>query len=400
MDSQQRGRSPSNGPASRSLNHSRSPSAQAGFNKQANAHGTDPTLLSTNTFEQRPLNQHTSLADTDFLHSNLPQPFAQEHSPSQTFDQFPINAPPPQFENQFEHPVEGNQIGRQDTFPAGVDPRFLVATNTNRNQDLDEFLAQDPQRQAAGNADDFETLKEADQTYNQTQDPNNPFMASFHPSYNQPTGFQQVSGTRSRGQSLSPSSAAGLPGQISHEWGNMAFQGHRRNPSADAFSDVSSHHSPYVDAMESFDLSGTSPNLQGQADHTLVNESLGNLNHFSISDPNVVASRHASPGPSNHVSPHISPQPGINFETTENFGLFPTDPAPSMLDPSSRPEAFPNNVQFATGPEGAINPTPEINIQLAPERQPSFHEANAQDGIGRDALSPPSRSKFHFVAHR
>ena len=397
MDNQQRGRSPSAGHASRSLNHSRSPSAQAGFNNQANAHGADPTLLSSGNFEQRPTNHHrTSFSDSNFLSPDLSQQFTHQSNSSQhSFDQFPSNGQDPSFADQFGPTVSG----AQNSFTAAVDPRFLDATNVNSNQGLDHFLAQNPQQQTPNNQDDLDFLDMNTPAYGQYPPSGHSYHNSLSQPFNQSATLQQGTGTgtRSRGQSLSPSSAAMPPGQMNNEWAGIQFQGHRRDPSADAFSDVSSHHSPFVDAMESFDT-GISPNLQGQNNSSNVNESLPALGQFSISDHNIVQSQHTSPGQSNHVSPHMSPQHGIQFEGTENFGVL-AEPGPQMFETSGPGvENFPQNMPFNGGTtENMVGNqmAPEINIQFAgPERQPTLHEPGEQNDPRKDALSPPSRSEW------
>lgn len=397
MDSQnqQRGRSPSAGRANNSLNHSRSPSAQAGFNHQASAHGADPTLLQSGAYAQSQHAPPQSFPDPGFLTADFSQNYPQTSNPSQqSFDQFPVPSAEPQFSSTYDDP---NGLSPQSDFSASVNPQYLDATNINTNQGLQDFYAQNPALSAQ--QEEHGLLQDMQKSYNTVQNPQGHlYTGSLSQTYEQAQTFQQ--GTRSRGQSLSPSSAAVPPGQASREWGGIAFQGHRRNPSADAYSDMSSHHSPFVDAVESFDqANGISPNLNSQPDTAFVNESLGGLGNFTISDPNLVHSQHVSPGHSNHVSPHMSPQQNMSFEGGDQFGILTSDPGPQMYD-NSVPgmEEFPNNAQFSTvGIESGMNndvETPQINIQFAgPERQPTFNESGGKPEPGMDALSPPSRSK-------
>lgn len=399
MDHRQRGRSPSaDQQVPRSLNHSPSPSAQTGFTSQANAQGADPTLLSSNSFNQNTSAHRHSFSDSNFLSPALSQQYTHHPNSSQhSFEQFPGSGQDTQYQNHFD-PSDTSQ---QAAFSASVNPQFLDATNENSNQGLQEFLAQNTQfgsqqqQQMPNNPEDFPLFKDVSNSYNQYHSPGHSYNNSLSQPFDQSAAFPQGAGTRSRGQSLSPSSAAVPPGQRTQEWGSMAFQGHRRNPSADAFSDISSQHSPFVDAMESFDgLSGTSPNLQAQADPSMVNDSLGGFGQFTLSDPNIAPSQHTSPGQSNHVSPHMSPQQGVAFESTDNFGILAPDPGPPMFDAVGPGiEAFPKNVQFSTSEGVGSQIAPEINIQLASEQQPPMNEPGRLHDPGRDALSPPSRSE-------
>ena len=405
MEQQQRGRSPSAGHTTQTLNHSRSPSAQAGLNNQASAHGVNPTLLQSGSFEQNfPVNQQP-FPDSDFLSPDLSHQYSHRSNSSQhSFEQF-VTAPNTQFQDPF-NPTATNQ---QDAFSAGVNPQFLDANNENSDQQFQEFLAQntqfEPQQNNTTDHNGFSLFKNMNDNFNnQYSSPGHSYNNSLSQSFDQPA-FQQGStqGTRSRGQSLSPSSAAVPPGQRTQEWGNMAFQGHRSRPSADAFSDVSSHHSHFVDAMESFDgISGTSPNLQAQGDTSLVNDSLGVLNQISLSEPNVAPSQHTSPGHSNHVSPHMSPQQGFGFDGNDSFGMLAQDPGPQMFETAGPGmEEFPRNVQFNTGEGVAAQTAPEINIQFAgPERQPTMNEPGQGQDLGRECLIPPSRSKRVPIGYR
>ena len=288
--------------------------------------------------------------------------------------------------NAYEDP---NGLSPHSDFTANVNPQYLDASHANTSQGLQDFYTQptttQPQPEDSGLFKDMQNLN----TYQ---------GHSYNNSLSQPFDHSQNPGSHSRGQSLSPSSAAVPPGQAAREWGGIAFQGHRRHPSADAYSDLSSHHSPFVDAVESFDALGrTSPNLTSQPDPSLVSDSLGGLGDFSISDPNIIHSHHASPGHSAHVSPHLSPQSGMTFDGSDQFNMLAADPGPQMFENAGPGmEEFPANMQFnAGGPEGGATndmETPQINIEFAPQRQLTFNEPGAKNEDGADALSPPSRS--------
>ena len=389
MEGQQRGRSPSAGHANHSLGHSRSPSAQTSFNNQATAHGTNTALFQSGALAPDQSTQSSSFANLNYLTPNYSPSFP--HQPD--FSQHPLEQQT-QISTSY---ADSSSLSPPDTnLSAGVNPQFLVASNVNSNQGLQDFYAQNGNLNAQ-QPDEFGIFRDMPAGFNPMQSSHNhSYNGGLSQSFDQSQSYHQ--GTRSRGQSLSPSSAAATPGQAAHEWAGMAFQGHRRNPSADAYSDMSSHHSPFVDAVESFDpISGVSPNLNGQGDPSLVSDPIGGLNQFSISDANVIHSQHTSPGQSNHASPHFLPQQGVPFNDNEDFGLLATDPGPQMF-PNSGPgtEEFPKDTQYsANNLEGGTNTemeTPQINIQFAPERQPTLNDSSFKGELGMDALSPPTRS--------
>ncbi|KAL9058539.1 MAG: hypothetical protein Q9162_001694 [Coniocarpon cinnabarinum] len=393
MDNLQRGRSPSAGHQGTALNRSRSPSAQAGFNNQATAHGADPTLLpSTTSYGQNIPGQTQTFTDSSFLGPDFSASFAQQIDPPQpSYNHTPLNAQDPSFSTAFR---DQQGISPHSDYSTNVNPQFLDTNHMNGAQGMPDFFSQNPSPHSQ--TEDDGLLKDMQTSFNTIHNPHmtQPYTGGVSPLQDQ--SHNMTHGYHSRGNSLSPSSAAMPSGQAVREWGGIAFQTHRRDRSADAFSELSSHHSPFVDAVETFeDSSGISPNLNGQADPSFVNDSLNGLGDFSISEHNIPHSQHPSPGHSNHVSPHMSPQPGVSFDGTEPFSVLAGDPGPQMFDATAPGmEEFPNDLQInAGGFEGTVNnDMPQINIQFAEFRQPTFNEPNFKQEQGGDALIPPSRT--------
>lgn len=432
MDQQQRGRSPSVGRTNNdAISRSHSPSAQSGFNQQANARGLDPLLLSQGGLSNgsntpNNLNRPPSYTEAEFLRPNPAQNFQQQANISQDgFMQTSGGNPSGDYSNNFEQ----NQPDLTGAFPNpnfsgnneqmnNVNPDFLQNSNFPsgtdfNNLNFDPTTAQSHQYQynASAGAQDFSGFGGQEQgALAPTGLPDStPYPQDFEHQPHPIQPGQNNSGQRSRNHSLSPASAVNPTGHLSGEWAGMSFRGHRRHAS-DAYSDVSSNAgvSPYFDAPEHLDtmnghspmLNSHSPMLGGQTDPSLMNETLG-LGGFTLGDQQLPS--HISPGHSGHPSPHMGAHnPATSLDGVENFGLmsnnqFANDPAPSMFQRMSQgQDSFPSitfNNADNMGDTGAAAQmeTPEISIQLAPDR-------NQINDAGRhrsdtDALSPPARSK-------
>jgi hypothetical protein len=208
--------------------------------------------------------------------------------------------------------------------------------------------------------------------------------------------FQSPYGSHSRNSSLDPSSAAFPP--LAGEWGGAAaFQGHRRTLS-DAHSDVSStHHSPYLQAADSFEHHSPLPSQ----DPGMFQDVLA-ISHVSLSDrPNAFTTPSHSPRISPQLMPSASPQA---YPPLENYDVVAsmTPQMPNMFDESNmynheRPPPFDAQNMLRSQPaQSEVMTPPEINIQLAPpSRQASFEpqKDDFQDGFQAQGLTPPERGK-------
>ncbi|PNS14577.1 hypothetical protein CAC42_2634 [Sphaceloma murrayae] len=210
---------------------------------------------------------------------------------------------------------------------------------------------------------------------------------------------------RTTSESLDPSSAAFPQGGygLGGDWGTgAAFTSHRRKPS-DTLSEYSSHSnqaSPYLNNLDSFDQSAhVSPMLNAQNDAPLFNDSLGMMNHISLSEASLNPQDHISPIHSLQNSPRVAAQqqPLPQFTANDNFGINPDlmqfphhdpnfFPNMSTFDPNAFPQ-FQHDVVSPEGQADAMSP-PEINIDFAPpSRQPSFGP-RARAGSTNE-LAPP-----------
>jgi hypothetical protein len=234
------------------------------------------------------------------------------------------------------------------------------------------------------------------------------------PSPQQSPSFQHVSFTdgrpRNLSESLDPRSALFPQGQ--NEWMNMGAYQHRRNPS-DNFSDVSSTHaSPYLTHLDSFDAANSqaSPLLNANSDPAFENGlGLGafnlNENNFSQQGFHTPQSFH-TPAHSPGHSPLLMPQPqqGLPpFTADNNFGLSTgingtfgqhTDVSdPYAMNASESFPAF-NPASSPGGMSDQMSP-PAINIDFVPTQHNPVPTLKTE--ISDDALMPPARSKWQQI---
>ena len=427
-----RGRSPSVAQHHASKPHSRSPSAHTGFNHLASARGTDPVLPQqggssfTSTFPPHPNSDQTSLEDTfnpsSYLSSDLSQTFTQEPSISNQSFMQDFGG---QTKDSFQYPTYGQQQhdglsnGMLDPNSfQGLNSQYLDADNTNHNQQLDPSFLFEPASPADQHPKENQSTEPSffsnvigDIPQSIPQSTANLYQESaLSSTENSPMGgnmnqFQNTTPTRSRAQSLDPSSAA-FPqhGQMGSEWTSMgSYGGHHRQPS-DAVSDASSNPSPYIPDADSFEpMNGNSPLFNEQRDAALTPEMLG-LNQFSLSDPQYPQPQHFSPGQSLHNSPRLSPDQNLpQFTSGDDFGLLASQPhfgggspGPQFFDVQ---ESFPSIHQTTSGGAmsnaGPTSTAPAIEINLAPAQDKQQHlqnESRPQPRRDSDALHPPSRS--------
>jgi transcription factor CRZ1 len=223
------------------------------------------------------------------------------------------------------------------------------------------------------------------------------------PSFNQ-NQFQH-SPSHSRNTSLGPESAAFPQAQMAGEWSMMPpqFTNHRRSPSE--YSDVSSAapspNLPQHDTFEPIDQNH-SPLVHPQ-DSGLYQDVLG-IGNFSLSDPQAQHGasprRGLSPAHTPSMSPRLGPQQ-VPIITQSSFILNPgmSDNGFGQTGPgvysSQNQGQFGRNNSVEAGPGQAQQMMPpEINVEFAPNsRQNSFEPP--KPSLDQDALTPPSRSKFH-----
>jgi hypothetical protein len=231
------------------------------------------------------------------------------------------------------------------------------------------------------------------------------------PSPQQSPSFQHVSFTdgrpRNLSESLDPRSALFPQGQ--NEWMNMGAYQHRRNPS-DNFSDVSSTHaSPYLTHLDSFDAANSqaSPLLNANTDPVFENGlGLGafnlNENNFPQQGFHTPQSFH-TPAHSPGHSPLLMPQPqqglppfvadnkfGLSTGMNGSFGQHAADVSdPYALNASESFPAF-NPASSPGGMSDQMSP-PAINIDFVPTQHNPVPTLKTE--VSDDALMPPARSK-------
>jgi hypothetical protein len=230
------------------------------------------------------------------------------------------------------------------------------------------------------------------------------------PSPQQSPSFQHVSFANGRprnlSESLDPRSALFPQGQ--NEWMNMGAYQHRRSPS-DNFSDVSSTHaSPYLNHLDSFDAANSqaSPLLNANNDPVFENGlGLGafNLNENNLSQQgfHTPQSFH-TPAHSPGHSPLLMPQPQqglLPLTVDNNFGLTTGmngsfGQQADMSDPYAlnASESFPafNPASSPGGMSDQMSP-PAINIDFVPSQDNPVPTLKTE--VSDDALMPPARSK-------
>ncbi|KAI9671780.1 MAG: DNA-binding transcription factor [Alyxoria varia] len=431
MDSQQqRGRSPS---ASRNvedgaIRRSRSPSAQHGFNSQANARGVDPVLLppdssfpTDDTVLTRNPDDQQSFDDSNYFRPDLSQHITQGPQGPDLISPPFLASQGDQFKDQYMNtfgPQQSNhQHTTQDTSRAndflnanqsfeGVDPNLLNSGTSMSSSQLNPSLYVD----AAG-AHSFQQSQyggggfHVDSAYTPGSGLNNPSDTFPSPD----SGQQDLSGSthQSRHQSLDPASAAFPPGH-SGDWSTyQAYRSHQRSPS-DISDTESQQLSPFFQDSDNFeDLQGNSPLMSGQSD-----QNLSEVMHlgFSLSDASMhhphQQQQQQQQHHSIHGSPHVSPNQQIpQFSTADNFGSLapepmytPSETSPSMFSTQGG-ESFPgmgyggNNSIGEMGGPGQMS-APSINIDLAPQdkQPPPIQVEQHRERSGSDALSPPARS--------
>ncbi|PHH92237.1 hypothetical protein CDD83_8348 [Cordyceps sp. RAO-2017] len=215
-------------------------------------------------------------------------------------------------------------------------------------------------------------------------DGHQPGSAQHSPAFSQ-HHFSSPPGGHSRNVSLGPEAAL-LRSQISADWTQPQFQGHRRSPSE--YSDVSSvSPSPHLVSSDTFDDHGGHSPLQRASDGNLYQEVLG-IGNFSIADTN-----HGQHGRSPSHSPAISPriQPQQAPEMNAAYGL-----APSAAGFGAYPglqltgESFSSSMQAAGADVSQMAP-PAINIDFAPNKPSAFEPSKTH--MDQDSLTPPDRGR-------
>ena len=229
---------------------------------------------------------------------------------------------------------------------------------------------------------------------------------STSPSYQQ-NHFDSFNRPRNTSESLDPSSAMFPQGQ--NDWSNMgAYRSHRRTPS-DQHSDYSGSHSnqasPFMQTMDSFDNSHSSPLLNASQDPSF-NDGLG-LERFNLNDPQAPQQQQQQNLYSPHHSPHISPRLNPEqqslppFTSADSYGMMQnqngqygqhSQQGGLEMFPSVAQDPFPSLNQTSPGDHGLADQMspPEINIDYAP---PSLQTENSRPANDGEALSPPARAQ-------
>ncbi|KAI9716018.1 MAG: hypothetical protein M1812_005652 [Candelaria pacifica] len=432
-----RGRSPSVG---RSNNISHSPSPHS-FNREVSGLGLDPSLTSnnspfTNTQSSDAIDPSSSshapidistpfltassqsvqypqggVSDTSYLqHQGFPPTYKQDHlAPNH-------RSPPPSFgQQQQQDSIYSQNYFDPNNNSANFQDFALFQSTGEQDPSFDPSLLVDPalqatnpqQNQSINPADIMSTLSSPN--LNNTTPPHllqpgrhtSPSLQTS-PSTSQ-GAFRSQSPNHSRHTSLDPSSAVYSQSQQPTDWTGMlqsaSFQTHRRAPSEQ--SDVSSSvaPSPYLNQNEAFESieQQHSPLLGAQHDPSMFQNALG-IEQFTLSESQ--NQQGISPGHSPHISPRLMPQQEHGLPSEGHFGMlqnahnqFGSGSGGDMYHDRSQ-EAFPpfqqrhelNDMGQAT----QMAP-PEINIEFAPQRQPSFEPPKPNNDY--DALSPPERAR-------
>jgi hypothetical protein len=397
MDSRERGRSPSAGPANHISSHA-----------SASPH---PPLKQTFAGNDNGLahNRYNGLgaqAGSDpFGDPSFTQDSQQQASLYLSGAYGDFKQPPPVLPSQGDS-IANHTFLQSQRFPTTTaDSTAFPSFDFNPN-DYDQSTALDPSVLT-----DFQGADNAPMAAMQSHSPTPPHllpdMARHHsnsPSPQASPSYQQATFARPRNtsESLDPSSAMFPQGQ--NEWSNMnTYRGHRRTPSD--YSDYSSHSnqaSPYMPTLDSFDANAHSSPLLNPSQDPAFNDGLG-LQQFSLNESTMQQQQpnYHSPGQSPRISPHLTPQQQTlpPFTAENNFGLNATmngqfAQQQNGMDMYTGQEPFPmlNSQQSPGGDLGNADQMspPEISIDFAP---PARAMENARLGTNDEALSPPLRSE-------
>ncbi len=431
-----RGRSPSVG---RSNNISHSPSPHS-FNREGSGLGLDSSVTNNNSpFTNNRSNEPIDPSSSTHLPIDISTPFLNASSQSVQYPQGGVSdtsylqhqcftptykqnhsvpdhqSPPPNFGQQ---PQQDNIYTPNYFNPNNNSGNFqdfaLFHNPGEQDPSFDPSLLVDPalqansqqQSQSINPADIMSTLSSPN--LNNTTPPHllqpgrhmSPGLQTSPSTTQGP--FQSQSPNHSRHTSLDPSSAVYNQSQQPTDWTGMlnsaSFQTHRRAPSEQ--SDVSSSvaPSPYLNQNEAFESieQQHSPLLGEQHDPSMFQNALG-IEHFTLSESQ--NQQGISPGHSPHISPRLMPQQENGLPPEGHFGMLQN--AHNQFGSGSRGDMYQDRPQETFPPFQRHESTdmgqatqmapPEINIEFAPQRQPSFEPPKPNNDY--DALSPPERGK-------
>nr|POE62406.1 c2h2 finger domain transcription factor crza [Quercus suber] len=230
------------------------------------------------------------------------------------------------------------------------------------------------------------------------------------PGFQQTASFSSQSDNRPRNlsESLDPSSAMFPPSGQGNEWSAMgAYRGaHRRTPS-DNYSDISStHNSPYLGNLDSFDANAqSSPMLNPTSDPSFANDL--SMQGFTLNEsqgPSQQSLFNYSPVPSPQSSQRLSAQQaamtnlasdnsyGLNVNVNGQFSQPQNNDGDMFLGTNHEPFPSLNSQQTPGGELGLADQMspPEINIDFVPDSKNPMEPIRSTHGD--DTLSPPQRT--------